>query len=346
MWRILFLCWAFTFLGQTTSKDTLIFQGYAEGYVAQSWPNSSENLLPSFAYNHKQLEIPNFNLVMGKAQYVNSNFKASLGFMAGVYPRFNLEDEPEWARYIYEANVGVRLHNAQNLWLEAGVFASHIGFESALSADCLTLTRSILAENSPYYESGVKVTYTAPNDQYYLTFLILNGWQNIGLPQRLQTPSIGVQFFYRWNEKVQVNYSNFIGSASLDVKEWHRFFNNFYVLYQPSKKWQYVFGFDIGFEHKRHLWFSPVVVAKHHFTSKWATALRAEYYADPDQVIIPTGMNDGFRTFSFSSNWDYALSSKWLTRVEARWFGAKTPVLGSQQPNLFLLMCGMSYKLN
>ena len=107
-----------------------------------------------------------------------------------------------------------------------------------------------------------------------------------------------------------------------------------------------MFGFDIGFEHKRHLWFSPVVVAKHHFTSKWATALRAEYYADPDQVIIPTGINDGFRTFSFSSNWDYALSSKWLTRVEARWFGAKTPVLGSQQPNLFLLMCGMSYKLN
>jgi hypothetical protein len=38
---------------------------------------------------------------------------------------------------------------------------SHIGFESAIGKDCATLTRSILADNSPYYEAGVKIDITS-----------------------------------------------------------------------------------------------------------------------------------------------------------------------------------------
>ena len=39
--------------------------------------------------------------------------------------------------------------DADNLWLDAGIFVSHIGLESANSRDNLTLTRSIMADNSP-----------------------------------------------------------------------------------------------------------------------------------------------------------------------------------------------------
>ena len=80
--------------------------------------------------------------------------------MTGNYARYNLSGEPDWAKYIYEANVGFRLSKKQNIWIDAGIMPSHIGFESAISADCWTLTRNILAENSPYYESGVKLGYT------------------------------------------------------------------------------------------------------------------------------------------------------------------------------------------
>jgi hypothetical protein len=38
---------------------------------------------------------------------------------------------------------------------------SHIGFESVISADCWTLTRSLLAENSPYYETGMRLEATS-----------------------------------------------------------------------------------------------------------------------------------------------------------------------------------------
>ncbi len=44
---------------------------------------------------------------------------------------------------------------------------SHIGFESAVGSDCWNLTRSILAENSPYFESGIKLNYTNKKQDVY-----------------------------------------------------------------------------------------------------------------------------------------------------------------------------------
>lgn len=56
---------------------------------------------------------------------------------------------------------------------------SHIGFESAIGKDCWNLTRSILADNSPYYETGIKLGYTSKNEKLYLAGMYLNGWQRI-----------------------------------------------------------------------------------------------------------------------------------------------------------------------
>ena len=66
--------------------------------------------------------------------------------------------------------------------ITAGIFTSHIGFESAVSKDCWTLTRSILADNSPYYESGARLTYTSNNNKWLISALALNGWQRIQRP--------------------------------------------------------------------------------------------------------------------------------------------------------------------
>jgi len=37
---------------------------------------------------------------------------------------------------LFEANVSLKLRNKHNLWLQTGIFNSHIGFESAIGADC------------------------------------------------------------------------------------------------------------------------------------------------------------------------------------------------------------------
>ncbi|WP_133272779.1 outer membrane beta-barrel protein [Hymenobacter radiodurans] len=43
--------------------------------------------------------------------------------------------------------------------MDTGIFTSHLGFELALSKDNWTLSRSLMAKNSPYYEAGVRITY-------------------------------------------------------------------------------------------------------------------------------------------------------------------------------------------
>ena len=81
--------------------------------------------------------------------------------MLGNYAQYNLSAETNWAQFIYNANIGIKLSKKNNLWLDAGLMPSHIGAESAISDDCWSLTRSLSAENSPYYETGIKLNYTS-----------------------------------------------------------------------------------------------------------------------------------------------------------------------------------------
>jgi hypothetical protein len=76
------------------------------------------------------------------------NTEVTLAFHAGTDSNDHYANEPGLLKNIYEANVGISLNKKNNLWVDAGVMPSHIGFESAISMDNWYLTRSLLAENS------------------------------------------------------------------------------------------------------------------------------------------------------------------------------------------------------
>ena len=44
----------------------------------------------------------------------------------------------------------------QTMWIDAGIFFSHIGSESWISRDNPTNTRSLAADFTPYYETGIR----------------------------------------------------------------------------------------------------------------------------------------------------------------------------------------------
>ena len=121
--------------------------------------------------------------------------------MAGTYPQDNMVAEQGALRYINEANIGVKISENKNLWIDAGIMPSHIGWESAIGKDNYTLTRSIAAENSPYFETGVRLSYTTDNGKWYLSGLVLNGWQRIAKPEGNQSISFGHQVTYKPSEK-------------------------------------------------------------------------------------------------------------------------------------------------
>ncbi len=149
-----------------------------------------------------------------------------------------------------------------------GIFgSSHIGFESALSSDNLTLIRSLLAENSPYFISGVKLTYS-PNEKWDLAALVFNDWQRIKRVEGNSLLSFGTQVNYHPTERPTLNWSTFVGTDDPDSTRRMRYFNNFYGIFQISKKIALITGFDIGFQQREKgssrygVWFSPVVIAQ------------------------------------------------------------------------------------
>jgi hypothetical protein len=93
--------------------------------------------------------------------------------MTGNYAKYNLAVESKFFRHIYEANIGYKF--SEKISVDAGILPSHIGCESAIAKDNWNLSRSILAESTPYYETGIKFNYV-PNEKWTFAFFILNGY--------------------------------------------------------------------------------------------------------------------------------------------------------------------------
>lgn len=333
---------------QKDNLKKLNISAYGELYYSYDFSNPQNHEKSNFLYNHKRHNELNANLLLVKATFLDKNYRANLGIMTGNYAHYNLSAEPNWAQFIYEANFGFKISKTHNLWLDAGIMPSHIGFESAISADCWTLTRSLLAENSPYYEAGVKLGYTSKNEKLNISALYLNGWQKISKPNDIQNPSFGTQLNYKLSNELLFNYSTFFGTDKPDSIKSFRQFHNFYLLYETSNKFGIIAGFDIGKDKFNTTtygtWYSPVLIIKKQITEKTRIALRGEYYYDPKQIIISTNTTNGFQTFGISSNIDYDLNDKIKLRIEGKRFQSKDKIFANESNN-FSLTTNMTIKL-
>lgn len=313
-------------------NPNLTISGYVETYYAYDFNEPENNIRPSFFYSHNRHNEVALNLGFIKAGYDNGSVRANLALMAGTYANANLAAEEGVLKNVYEANAGVKLSKKSNLWVDAGIFASHIGFESAVGKDCWTLTRSILADNSPYYESGAKISYTSPSGEWFISGLVLNGWQRIQRPDGNKTIAFGYQLTYKPNSKVTLNSSSFVGNDKPETDKRMRYFHNLYGQFQLTDKFGLIAGFDMGAEQKSkgsesyNAWYSPVVIAQYRLNDKMALGLRGEYYCDENGVIVSTDTANGFKTFGYSANFDYNIYDNVVWRLEARSLNSKDDI--------------------
>ncbi|CAM3958906.1 porin [Mucilaginibacter galii] len=326
----------------TKAQDTvkkasnLTITGYAELYYGFDFNRPVDNNRPGFVYSHNRHNEVNLNLGFIKANYDNGTVRANLALMAGTYANANLAAEQGVLKNVFEANAGFKLSKTANLWVDGGIFASHIGFESAISKDCWVLTRNISSENTPYYESGAKLTYITNDGKLTLTGLYLNGWQRINRQNGNSKPAGGLQVYYKPTDKITLNYSNYLGTEGADTVRVRRFYHNFYGIFQITNAFGLTAGFDYGTQQKEkgsdetnHI-ISPVAIARYQFAGKWAVAGRVEYYQDKDGAIIATGTPNGFRTTGYSLNLDYAPVSNALIRLEGKVYDSKDDIFVKQ----------------
>lgn len=315
-----------------SSTSPLTISSYVETYYTYDFGEPGNHNRPGFMYSFNRHNEINLNLGMIKATYQKDNVRANLALMAGTYPNANLAAEPGVLKNIYEANAGIKISKKSELWIDAGIFASHIGFESAIGKDCWNLSRSILADNSPYYESGAKISYTSSNGKWLASGLILNGWQRIQRVDDNNTIAFGHQLTYKPSSKITLNSSSFIGNDKPDSVRQMRYFHNFYGMFQVSETFGLTAGFDIGAEQKAkgssryNSWYTPVLIVRFSPTAKDNIAVRGEYYSDENGVIIGTGTPNGFKTWGYSVNYDRTITGNVLWRIEARGFTSKDEI--------------------
>jgi hypothetical protein len=352
MEKILILLLTLSGLSATNAQEAVApvgpftFSGYLEAYYSYDFGQPENHVRPQFFYSYNRHNELNLNLGYAKVNYAKDNIRGNFALMAGTYAQYNMAAEQDLLQHVYEANVGVKISHNNNLWIDAGIMPSHIGFESAVGKDCANVTRSILADNSPYYEAGVKIGYTSKSEKWYLAAMYLNGWQRIRKIDGNQTPAFGTQLTFKPTEKVTLNWSTFAGNEQPDsIRKW-RYFNNFYGQFKLSEKVNLTAGIDIGAQQVAkgssdyNLWYSPVLIAQYKPLPKIQLAARAEYYEDKQGVIIATGTAKGSRTYGFSANFDYLPASNVIIRVEARSLNSKDAIfLKNNQPannNVFI----------
>jgi hypothetical protein len=314
-------------LAQEKNEVKLSLSGYLETYYSYDFNQPEAQAKLPFMYNYNRHNEFNVNIGLLRAKVEYDNAYASIALHSGTYVEDNYANET--TKILNEAYVGLYLNQTKKSTIEVGILPSYIGFETATSAANLTLTRSLLAENSPYFITGVKYTYK-PNDRWQLSGLVTNGWQRINKPNKSVAPAFGSQIVYKPKENSTFNWSTFAG------KEWYnnvwgmRYFSNFYWDKQWNAKWRTIIGFDAGMQtdvsdnDRKLFWMSPVLIAQYRLAPKWQTALRAEYYQDRDQIIIAS--NDEFKTAGMSLNLDYLINDKVKLRTEARYFNSQNKV--------------------
>ena len=308
----------------TIKTHPLSISGYLEIYYSYDLGEPVNHERPSFFYSFNKHNEVNLNIGFVKANYNTDKVRGNFALMAGTYSQYNMATEQGLLRNIFEANAGIKISKKNNIWIDAGIMPSHIGFESTIGKDCWNLTRSILAENSPYYEAGVKLGFTTKSEKLYLAIMYLNGWQRIQKIPGNQTPAFGTQLTFKPNKNITLNWSTYAGNEQPDSLKLMRYFNNFYGQFQLTEKFGITTGFDVGVQQKikdtnaYNNWYSPVLILQYKMNDKFRIAARGEYYSDEKGVIISTGTVNGFQTIGYSLNFDYLPLDNIIFRIEGR----------------------------
>lgn len=214
--------------------------GYTEAYYNQSLSGGAPSVYTPVGGSYTQLQHPAINLAALSASYTGKAVRFNFGLQTGSFPHINSALEPGVYPYFSQANFGVKV--SDRLWVDMGILPSHLGYEAVLGKDNMTLSRSLLWDNVPFFETGVKATY-AYSDQLTLSGMVFNGWNHISNPNT--SLALGTQLIYQPTEAFLFNYGTFLGN---ERPERFRHFHNLFAQLQLDDKTTLAVLADFGFE--------------------------------------------------------------------------------------------------
>lgn len=282
------------------------WQGFVDTYYAWDFnrPETRERSYTTQPLKHDAFSI---NLAMLGAKIEQGKKRAVVTFQYGDSVDANYIAEPKEGagiKHMQEAYAGIKL--ADDLWLDAGIYLGHIGNESWVSKDNWTYSRGLLAEFSPYYATGARLS--GKNWQLHA----MNGWQNIR--ENNSGKAIGTQ--YSWGK---VTSNGFIGEeAAPGGGNGTRVFHDL-MFELPGEKIDWKAALDLGAqrisgEDKFVGWGGVSSQWRYRWKEQWSWGTRLEYLHDERGVVAGTK----FRVAGASVNLDHLFEEGALLRWEIR----------------------------
>ena len=317
------------------STRHVAWSGFVDTYYAYDFgrPANFDRVFTTQAARHDEFNI---NLAYIAAAVSSDRIRGRIALQVGTSVQANYASEPAvgavsgsmLSRHIQEATAGARL--ARSLWIDGGVYFSYIGWEGWISRDNPTYTRSLVAEYTPYYLSGVHLTWQPHFERsapLTLQLHVMNGWQNVS--ENNHGKAIGLRVDWQVSPSVTVAYGNFIGNERPQgAPAETRIFNQ--VMVKGARHRTTVQGqVDYGREAGRD-WYGLVAVGRESLAPTVALSLRIERYSDPHQIIVVTGTTTGLRASGASVGLDIGRADGILWRTEARALRATSPLFPSR----------------
>lgn len=339
------ICLGMSVIGCTalTAGDTARWSWgfYGEAYFQRE---ASAETRPAFIYSHHRNGAAATNLALLQVARVSSRTAFRAGLMDGTYARMNLSAEPRLLQHVFEARLAWKPAKDGRSWLEAGVFPSHIGNETAIGLQCATLTRSLMADNSPYYESGLRWLHTSRDGKREGGIYLLNGWQRIRWPAQGVLPALGHQLTAQLWPGLRVNSSSFVGNPGTQTGEL-RVFHDAWLAWDFLPRWSLQSAFDIGWQRNSGTWQTGSVVLRNQVRKHWALAGRVEWFHDPNGIVIPLSAAGGKYVRAGSVNADFRASEVLLWRMECRWMQSPVPFPETARKDLLSFNTALCFQI-
>jgi hypothetical protein len=327
--------------GQTQLADGLKLGAFVDVYGAWDFsrPPAIDRAYTTQPARHAEFNV---NLAHVDLRLERERVRGRVAVQAGTSVQSNYAAEPaigsvsgpELSRLLQEATVGVRA--AEALWIDAGVFFSHIGQESWISRDNPTYSRSLIADFTPYYSAGARAVWQA-SPTVTVQLHVVNGWQIIS--ETNDDKSAGLRVEYTPRPTLLLGYSNFVGNELPDsVQARVRVFNQVFARVGASDGTQAWLTADYGVQEAvgggSDAWYGAALVARHPLGARVALNGRLERYADPDQVIVASLGAGGFETSGASIGLDVTTAGGALWRTELRGFRGDRPLYPTRSGGL------------
>ncbi len=301
---------------------------YAADYGARDGGNRQP-----FVVNHARQNAFAVNVAGLDAAYTGARLRGRVTLGVGTYFDDNYAAEPAGLRMLYEASAGIRLHRTRAVWLDLGVLPSPYGYEGALAIDQPTLTRSLSAEQVPYYLTGARLSLPL-GPRWELRLWLVNGWQVIAETDGAK--ALGTQLSFRPKPTVLLNWSTFVGSARTPLRPelGLRVYHDLYAHWRVHNRLELLGLVDVGVQSvagQRTPWVWGVTNAIARWAlgprlgEGWALSGRVEAFSDPGQVVVTTAAP--LRVGGASLGVEYAPMAGLLLRLEHRSLWAVAPVL-------------------